>query len=259
MESKAWFDMKYGCRVLTGLMLTAGLAAAPATAQEITGSLTLYGWVPWLDIKSTARASGRTASGSADPIDVLEALDFGFLAAGEVHYGRIGILQDFMYSDIGAGGTLTGPFATDIDVDSTLLISTTALSYQLVEEDGMLFEPFVGFRYVDFDTDVTATGGGPLGVARSVSVNEDWFDPIVGFRARMPISDRVSFGGFALIGGFGAGSEFTTDVYAGFEYTISERLSTNVGFRYLYIDYEANLADVQLEEYGPLIGLRIRF
>jgi hypothetical protein len=43
------------------------------------------------------------------------------------------------------------------------------------------------------------------------------------------------------------------------EYAISERVSANAGFRYLSIRYSADQVDVDVNQYGPLLGLVKRF
>jgi opacity protein-like surface antigen len=75
----------------------------------------------------------------------------------------------------------------------------------------------------------------------------------------MPLTDQLSVGGFVDVGGFGAGSEFTWEIFGGIDYAISDRVSAVAGFRYISIDYEASAADVDLDTYGPVMGLTVRF
>jgi len=221
--------------------------------------MTLYGWLPWIDAEIDSTSGGGSTSTSISAGDVLDALKFAFMAAGEVHYGRVGFLHDTVYSELGTGGNLSGPFSSDIDVDTTMLLALNALGYQVYAQDGWLLEPFAGARYVDIETDVSIKGGGPLGLAASASVEVDYWEPVIGLRGRMPLNDKLSAGGFINIGGFGAGSEFTWDLFVGLDYALNDWLSTNAGFRYLSIDYEADGADIDLDTYGPVLGMTIRF
>ncbi|MCJ7830866.1 MAG: hypothetical protein MUP74_05705 [Desulfobacterales bacterium] len=245
--------------VAASLALAAALLPSAAPADEWSGSATLYGWLPWMDLKSTPNNGSGSTSISLDPIDILDALKFTFMAAGDVHYGRIGLLQDFIYTALGSSGTLSGPFSSKVDVDVKMLLSTTALGYQVYVEDGKLIEPFAGVRYVNMKTDITITGGGPLGLSRSADVDVDWWDPVIGVRGRAPLTEKLSASGFADIGGFGAGSKFTWEVFGGLDYAFTDRVSANAGFRYLSIDYESGKADVKMDMYGPVLGMTVRF
>jgi hypothetical protein len=225
----------------------------------VDGSATVYGWLPWLEADVTSNEGGVSAATSVSAGDVIDALNFTFMASGDVHYGRVGLLQDFVYADLGNRGTLSGPLQSSVGVDTTMLISTTALGYRAYAEGGWLVEPFAGARYVDIETDVKITGGGPLGLARAASVDLSWWDPVIGVRGRMPITEQLSAGGFVDIGGFGVGSDFSWEIYAGLDYAINEWISTVAGFRYLSIDYQADRAEIDLDTYGPVIGLTLRF
>ena len=230
-----------------------------ARPQDLQGSVTLYGWLPSLDAEVTSRSGGTPAFTSVDAGNVLEALNFAFMAAGEVHYGRVGIIQDFVYADLGAGGNLSGPLASKVNVDTTVLISTTAVGYRAYEQDGWLVEPFAGARYVDLELGVKIAGGGPLGVERAASVDLNWWDPIIGLRGRAPITRSLSAAGFVDIGGFGAGSDFSWEAYAGLDYAFTENVSAVAGFRYLSINYDQGRTEVKLDTYGPVVGAMLRF
>src|SRR5690606_25002089 len=246
-------------RLIALTLAAAALAGPGAGAQEISGSVTLYGWLPAPD-REVDSASGAGAVGTPiSATDILEALNFAFMAAGEVHDGRFGLLQDIVYSDLGGSGNLSGPFASKIGVDTNMLIWTTALGYRAYDRDGWLVEPYAGARYVSFETDVRIVGGGPAGLAAAASSDLDWWDPVVGVRARAPITERFSAGGFADIGGFGVGSEFSWEVFAGLDYAFTDHVSAVAGFRYLSIDYEEGGTDLKLDTYGPVLGATLRF
>jgi opacity protein-like surface antigen len=242
-----------------GLVLAATLVPVGAGAQELSGSVTLYGWLPWIDGQATSKSGGGSAKTSLSASDVLDALKFAFMTAGEVHYGRVGLLHDTIYSKLGQDGNLSGPFSAKVDVDLEMLLATTAIGYQVYVENGRLIEPFAGVRYVDTKVDVTVTGGGPLGLSKSADVEVDWWDPVIGVRGRLPLTEKLALGAIFDIGGFGAGSEFTWEIFAGLDYALSKRLSANAGFRYISIDYDSGKAEVDLDMYGPLLGMTLRF
>lgn len=240
--------------VAVGLLL--GLS--PAAGQEIEGSATLYAWLPWIDADIMTRR-GREVSTSVDAGNVLQSLNFAFFAAGELHYGRFGLLQDFVYSDLGSSGRLSGPLNSKVNVDINMFLSTTVLGYRAYDQGGWQVEPYAGARYVSLDTDVKIVGGGPFGLERDASADLDWWDPVIGLRGRAPLTERLSAVGYADIGGFGAGSQFSWEIYAGLDYAFTETVSAIAGFRYLSIDYDQTGTDLKLDTYGPLIGATLHF
>jgi opacity protein-like surface antigen len=241
------------------LLVAAALFPADARSEDLSGSVTIYGWLPWLETEVTAHSGAGDLNTSVDAGDVLEALKFAFFAAGELHYGRVGLLHDTIYAKLGSGGTTTGLLSASVDVDVEMLIHTTALGLQVYREEGIVIEPFAGARYVNIETDVTVTGGGPLGISKNADSKLDWWDPVIGVRGRVPLTEKLTAAGIVDIGGFGAGSELTWEIFAGLDYAISERLSANAGFRYMSIDYEAGKADIKMEQYGPMLGMTVRF
>jgi outer membrane protein W len=233
-------------------------AAGGAQAQEWQNSITFYGVIPWVDTEVTG-TGGNSVESLAKPDDIIGALDFTYMMAGEHRYGNVSFLHDVMYSNLGESGTLGGPFAGSASVDVEMLIATAALGYVLHEDDHTMLQGYGGIRYVSIETGVSAAGGGPVGVGFDASVDKDWVDPIVGLRGRVKLNDKVSMGGFANVGGFGAGSELSVDLFGGFEYAINARFGANFGFRYTYIDYEGDRAELKLQQYGPVLGLTVRF
>lgn len=244
---------------LAGLFLAAQLSPSITLADQWSGNATVYGWLPWMDIEVTPDSGEGSVDADISGSDVLDALSFTLMAAGEVYYGRIGLFQDFIYSDLEAGGQLSGPLAADIDAEVKMIVSLTAIGYKVYEEDRTLVEPFAGARYVRIRTDVGIEGGGPVGVAVDVDSKLDWWDPVIGVRGRIPVTRSLTAQAIVDIGGFGVGSDFTWEIYAGLGYALSERWSASLGFRYMSIDYDSGNADLQMEMYGPLVGLTAHF
>ncbi|MFX0542450.1 hypothetical protein ACEWPM_012045 [Roseovarius sp. S4756] len=234
------------------------LSAGAAMAQEYQNSVTLYGLVPWVDTEVTG-SGGNSANSSAKPGDIIDALDFTYMVAGESRFGKFSLLYDAIYTDLGESGTLGGPFAGQTNVDVKMQLASAALGYALYEENGKLLQGYGGIRVVDVRTDVGLVGGGPVGAAFDARIDKTWVDPMIGLRGRIELNEKVSLGGFASIGGFGVGSDISYDIFGGFEYALSDRFSANAGFRYLSFDYDGDTADLELEMYGPVAGITLRF
>lgn len=229
-----------------------------AKAEEWRNSATLYGLIPWVNTEITG-ARGNSIESRVTPSDIIDALDFSFMATGEFRRGKLSILYDVMYSDLGQSGTLGGPFAGDASLDVEMWFATAALGYILYEDETRFLQGYGGARFVDISTSAAFEGGGPIGASFDATIDASWVDPVIGLRGRLAISETLAFGGSANVGGFGVGSDLSADVYGGFEYAINDRFSANAGLRYLYIDYEGDNADLVMRQYGPVIGITMRF
>jgi hypothetical protein len=99
------------------------------------------------------------------------------------------------------------------------------------------------------------------GLSKSASYRESfgWVDPLVGLRAFLPITQKLSVQGQADIGGFGAGSDFTWSALVTVNYAFRDSLSTSVGYKLLDVDYDYNghLYDRRLS--GPALGMTYQF
>ena len=88
---------------------------------------------------------------------------------------------------------------------------------------------------------------------------DSWWDPVVGLRGRKSIGAKTYLTGWAQIGGFGAGSDFISDVFAGVGYSFSEKTSLVGGWRYQSVDRSDNDFVWDVKQSGPIIGLNITF
>lgn len=80
---------------------------------------------------------------------------------------------------------------------------------------------------------------GPLAV-RSVDGSKTWVDPIVGVQLHTQDNGkRWHLQVYTEIGGFGAGSTFTWQIFPAAGVDLTKRASLEVGYRWLDIDYSA--------------------
>ena len=96
-----------------------------------------------------------------------------------------------------------------------------------------------------------------------MSQDKTWVDPLVGVTLRSSREHRVRLQVYTEIGGFGVGSDFTWQVFPTLGVKLTDRLSMELGYRWLDMDYEAGdgserfTYDVLTQ--GPVGGLAIRF
>src|SRR3546814_4472448 len=62
--------------------------------------------------------------------------------------------------------------------------------------------------------------------------SESWVDPIVGFRGHLDLGSGFTAMGYFDIGGFGAASDLTWQVYGGLGYRINSWVRGSAGYRH---------------------------
>jgi hypothetical protein len=200
-----------------------------------------------------------------DSVDILDALNFAFMGAGEIRRGRVGLAFDVEWADLGADGSARGAIVpgadpATADVDTSLLLATGAVAYRFYEDDRRWVDVYGGLRAYDIDADFTvrvpATG---FEGSRSGSVN--WVDALVGVRGHAPIGERFGVTGLADVAGFGIGasSDLTWQVQGTVDYAFTDRLIGRLGYRYMSIDYDDQDLKMDVDIFGPLIGVTWTF
>lgn len=239
-------------------VLVPGAAAAQEAAPAWEGRVVLYGWFAGIEGDITARNSGAGAGISLSPGDVLDRLETGLFAHGEVRRGPFGALVDAAYVDLSDGQDVSAPLPGRVDANTTLTMITAAGFWRALDDPAAVVDVYGGARYVSLDVGLQATvaGGGPSARA---SADDDWIDPIIGIRAIAPLTERLTLTGLADIGGFGVGSDFSAQLFGGLTLRLTERFSVEAGLRYIHIDREAGRVDFDADLWGPTVGLAISF
>jgi hypothetical protein len=247
-------------RLLAAAWLIIHPTATMAQAgQPVTGSLTLYGWLPSVEADIATTSGGVSDSASFSASDLLADLDFAAFATAEVRQGRIGALLDVAAMAVSNGETLGGPFSTRVDGDVSLLLVTTAATYRVYENGGTYADILAGGRFNRADLGITTRRAVPVETSRAAGADRAWFDPLVGVRVGAAITDRIAVMALADIGGFGVGSDLTYELLASASYAITPGIKAVAGFRYLAIDYDSDRVKLDLRAFGPAIGLTIGF
>ena len=130
---------------------------------------------------------------------------------------------------------------------------------------------FYGLRQLSPAADVTFglrvnTLQGQLTFTRpDVTRNQDktWVDPIAGLTLRTPADRRVHARLYTEMGGFGAGSDFTWQVFPTASIRLSSKASLELGYRWLDVDYATGEGNNDFRydvlTQGPVFGFGFRF
>ena len=260
--------------VLGGAILaTLGLAPAAAQAQaaESSGSDWSFEFTPYL---WGAAMSGEVGAGPLPTMDVdmsfsdiMDNLDAGLMGAFEARKGRWGLLFDAIYMKLTHAATASrtgvGPIGATVTASAELEMAQTlyaaAVAYRAIEGRAPI-DVIGGLRYAKIEADARIDGSffAQAGtVARSGA--KDWVDPYVGVRAQYPIAERWTLVGYADVGGFGVGSEFSWQAAAGINYEFSRTVVGKFGYRYMSVDYDNDGFRYDMANSGLYLGAGIRF
>jgi hypothetical protein len=94
---------------------------------------------------------------------------------------------------------------------------------------------------------------------RSFSLTERWVDPYLGIGGRYDLNKAFYVTARADVGGFDVGSQVAVQAYGGLGCHITRSIYSEVGFRYLYDDYDSGGFLYKVSTYGPQITTGITF
>jgi hypothetical protein len=217
--------------------------------------ISLYGWVPGLDVSIETGFGDFEASPSGG--DILSNLDMVFMGAFEAHKGRWGFVKDLLYVDLSESqSTPLGVLFANGEATVKVLAASGYVTYMFSESEAARYELAAGVRYFELDTKLELSAGALP--AQTNVLKDDWFDPVIGIRGRWKIADKWSASAFADYGGFRDSSE-TWQILGTFNYSISDSLEARFGYRHMDISKTVRGADVDVGLSGPIFGITYRF
>jgi len=252
--------------------------APPVAAERPNWALqvTPYMWAAGLDGHISPFQRGPTVSVDKSFSDVLDDLNLGGFVNIWGRYDRFVLSGDVMYVDTtdshaagplpafqipGLGVPIPPGASVKADVDTKEFMATLQGGYRVVDTPEFTLDALGGARFWYISNDITVTASHPAIGSRTASHRESfgWVDPVVGLRAFIPVTEKVSIQAQADIGGFGAGSDLTWSVLATLNYNFSDHLSASAGYKVLDVDYDHNghVFDTRLS--GPVLGATYRF
>jgi hypothetical protein len=244
-----------GC---AALVLAAGLAAAsPAAADDWEFAIAPYLWAAGMEGEMATLPPAPAAQVDIGFDDILENLDMAFMGMGEIRHGRFALAVDVIYVDLSHDASTPGPFFSGAELDSETFVSTLQGSYRVLAAEQGHLDLRAGARIWSVSTELDLDAG--LLAARERDDSETWVDPVVGFHGQARLGAGFYLTAMGNVGGFGAGSDLTWDLFGGLGYQVADWFAPVVGYRHLSVDYDRDgfLFDVDMS--GPLIGGVIRF
>lgn len=245
--------------VLSAAMALAVPGAATAADGKWDYSGTLYGWFP--GVSTTVETPVGEVESEVGFDEILDTLDIAFLGALEARKGRISLVGDLQYFDVGVEAEPPkGMLFSDAEVDSKMVLLSAYATYALVDREDLRFDIGGGLRYVDATIDTHLNG---IGMVPDAAFSRDggWTDGLVAARVTRRFNDRWYGVAYGDVGGFGIGdsSELTWQVFVGSGYRFNQTWSAVGGYRHLSIERNFNKFDVTAGVSGPFLGFQASF
>lgn len=222
----------------------------PATAQDWSGQVTLYGWGAGVGGDFTPLAGAPTLSFDKSLSEVLDDLDAAFFATGLARRGNLVFFGDLTYSSSSRAGII--PPGLPATGEVTLKSLTLAAGRRFDAGGGTSVDVLGGLRGWDIDGAITTPGP-------SIAPSAGFVDPIVAVRVNTSLTDRWSILSYADIGGFGIGSDLTWQAAFTANWQAREGLWLSFGWRHLAVDYSEGGTVFDGAMSGPLLGLTLQF
>ncbi len=236
------------------------VAVRPAAAQapaDGSWQVTVAPYMMGAAMKGTTAVAGQEATIDLSASDIFKNLQFGAMGLLVARKGAWGLGGDAIWMSLGANGAAPGPAGVTASVD----MNQGAFAFYGLRRLGASADLMAGLRVNTLQASLRTNG--PLAV-RSLDGSKTWVDPIVGLQLRTPQNGgRWHAQVYTEIGGFGAGSAFTWQVFPTVGIMLSERASLELGYRWLDIDYSTGelttLFRYDVLTQGPLMGFAFRF
>lgn len=188
--------------------------------------------------------------------DILDNLDFAFMAAGEARYGRFSLFGDVIYTKLSLDIDAPRDILADrVEVGSETFAGLLGAGYALLDDPRGRLDLVAGAKVWSVSTSLSFSG--QLLNGRAADDSATWVDGMVGLRGRYDLTDKLYLTSWGLVGGGGARIDW--DVAAGIGYAFSDRISAIVGYRALGVDYRDGGYVFDAVQQGPILGVSLRF
>jgi len=207
--------------------------------------------------------------------DLSSMTNFGFQLNTVVMYSKWVLTADGTYANLGSKSD-DGIFQADLDVKQYMLdLRLGYLVLTQIDEEvtsdvvrGWALEVNAGAKYwrndITLDYSLGLEGRPPL-VEDTFGEKQDWWDPMIGAKARIVLSKSVLLGVSLSGGGFGVGnaSKYSWDFIYINTFKVSRLISVTAGFRsfmYKRVDGEGDdELETKVSVIGPVIGMSFIF
>ena len=239
---------------ISGLLFLAALGAPAAAAAQTAATdrwdVTVAPYLMGAAMSGTTGIANREATIDASAHDIFSHLQFGAMGVFVARKGNWGFGGDFIWMALGAVSE-NPPANVDPNQGAFAFYALRRLSPNAELTFGARWDVLQG----------KITFKGPAGTV--LEQTKQWMDPIVGLNLATSGAGRVHARLYSEIGGFGAGSKLTWQIFPTVGFDLGKVVAFDVGYRWLDLDYESG-EGVSAFKYdvltqGPVAGFVFRF
>jgi len=216
-------------------------------------NLSPYLWLAGMN--GTVGFGGRAVQVNQSFRDLFSNLNVGVMGLSEVRRGPISLLTDLMYIRLGneTAIPITGlPNAIDVKTSLNTFTLTPYFGYRIFGNQRGSIQFISGGRYYHVSSTISTSAGGAGSI--STSTSDNWADLVEGGRFQFNLTPRVN--AFFLGDAGGGGSVLTWQMVGGAGYRWSKRWSTQLAYRRLYFNRQANNGvGIEQTQQGLVLGV----
>jgi hypothetical protein len=236
------------CLWLAVAVVAAG-SVTPASAQsapdEWTVSVAPYVMGAAMSGATTLR--GVAIDVEASSSDIFSNLQFGAMGVALARKGDWGFGTDLIWMALG----------TTVR-DTNVNVNQGAFTFYGLRRLSPAADLTFGLRVNTLQGELTFKGPDI-----TPSQDQTWLDPVVGANFQTPTGPRLQLRLYTEVGGFGAGSDFTWQVFPDLSIHLTKTASLEFGYRWLDLDYATGEGNEQFKydvlTQGPVLGLGLQF
>lgn len=190
--------------------------------------------------------------------EILENLDAAFFVSALARKDRLVLVADVSHTSASRDGLVPTPVPGVPVIPAEGRLKQTSLTVlgglRAIDQPGISIDLLAGLRANWLETTVAAPA---IGIARSPEAS--FVDPLVAVRINGRLADGWSLLLYGDAGGFGAGSEFTSQLVGTVNARVARRIWLSAGYRFLSVDYRGDTTRADVELGGPLLGMTFTF
>ena len=218
-----------------------------------------FNFIPgaWFPTMSTNIEIGNhNLQSTIKPSEILDDIDMAFAGRFEARKKNWGLFTDY-YHIKATDDFYTQRLKNRFEFKNTI-VQFAGFHRWYSKDEKSTYDALIGLRYYSLRMELDMADPIP-----NFTRSPNWWDPIIGGRANIHLSDNLKLGLYGDVGGFGAGSKFTWRAAGNLDWKMSEGFSLMAGYNTMGYDYEKGSGfgkvKTDIRMYGPTLGLNFKF
>jgi len=205
----------------------------------------------------TVGALGRDVSMHVTPGDAISHFDFGLMGLTELSRKRLIVPIDLLWIRLSDSQPLPFPGLSAVSADARVgqFVLTPKIGLRVIDSERLKIDALTGFRYWHLGEKLSFN---PSALGINFNGSQSWTDPLVGGRIQTPLSQKAEVSIAGDVGGWGTGSQLDYQVVGLLGYKLKPKLTMQVGYRFLDVDYRNGGTIYDTRTAGAVIGVTFK-